>query len=81
MKRAVLEIGDHLFMEILAGLKSGFSGRYEVINNGLPDDVKFVRCGQSECCLNILLESETFKDIKDNEPYPILDPVTIKSVT
>lgn len=80
MKRAILEISDQLFMQILNRCKAGFWGNYKVKENGLPEDVKIIRAEQSCGCFKLLLESESFLDIEDEKPYPELPPPIFENI-
>lgn len=80
MKRAIVQISDDLLVEILKGLKSGFNGRFKVIKNGLPEDVKLIRAYPvRDQIIEMILESESFKDIAD-APIPVLDPPQMSAI-
>ena len=75
MKRAILIFSDDLLVEILKFTKEGFRGTFNVMENGLPEDVKVIRAfPYQQGQLGILLESEKFKDIEKGKSYPVLSP-------
>jgi hypothetical protein len=92
MRRAVLEISDHLLIEIVKGVEESIHKKSFVVRKyGLPNDCKVIRAfttinGQGT--IGILLESESFDDIKAGEIYPTLpspeletmEPISIASI-
>lgn len=76
MKRAILQITDHLLIEFFKAFQEQ-DGQWRVhrmLKNTLPDDAKPIRCSiMDKGVLGILIESESFREIPEAEPYPILD--------
>lgn len=82
MRRAVLEITDSLLVEIFKGLEQGFSGKFKIIENGLPGDAKPIRC-EIGCngILRMLIESKTFEDVNDGKAkYPVLNHIVVETI-
>lgn len=40
--QAILKVSPELLVEMLKGFETGFNGKYEVVQDGLPKDVKLV---------------------------------------
>jgi hypothetical protein len=77
MKQAILQISAGLLTEILTGFKDGFNGHFKVFANGLPKDAQPVQsCGN----IHIIVESESFKDISEDEHLPTLEPVRMQAI-
>lgn len=74
MRRAILQLSDDFFVELLKGQKDGLPRFFDVVENPLPDDAKFIRAHyrQTTNGFELLIESEDFEDIKDGLPYPNL---------
>jgi hypothetical protein len=80
MKRAIVEFNDEVLINVLKGLRSEFIGNYEVIENGLPRDTKPIRCEiGNNGLLRVLVESDEFEDVKENQAYPILEPPLLQT--
>ncbi len=83
MKRAILQISDVLLVQILKGLLSGFSGRFKVSDNGLPEDTKVIESYSVDGRIDIIVESELFENVKELHklpPFPVLDSPVISTV-
>jgi len=80
MRRATLRLSDEFFAEFLKGQKEELPRYFDVIENPLPGDAKFIRAyyQQTTNRFEILIESEDFEDIKDGLPYPNLTEPTLR---
>lgn len=79
MKRAIVEISDHLLTEILKPMGMGFRGTFEVVENGLPADAKPCRIFlMQNGTPGLLVESEEFDDVPFGKEYPVLPPPIIR---
>ena len=82
MKRAILEITDQLLLDLLKGFNFNDERLrfFNVIGNPLPDDTKPVRCQiMDNGNLGILVESESFENIRGNTVYPTLDKPVLRT--
>lgn len=80
MKAAILQILDCVIVEIMKGLSKSYNGIYRITENGLPTDAVVISYEQKkDGTIEILLKSETFKDIKDGN-YPILESPVLTSL-
>lgn len=88
MKRAILELTDHLLVEFLKKGLNKDRSITSVIENGLPDDVEVVRVGvkgntgnnygyTETGVLRLLLQSEEFPENVQGCEYPVLPCVVI----
>ena len=81
MKRAIFEISDHLLVELCKGFIVGAGGHYEVVENGLPKDTKVVSSTViKNGVVGIIVESESFDDVKYGEMHPTLKCPVLRSI-
>lgn len=75
MKHAILQISDALIVDLLTIVRVGFSGNFEVKQNGLPKDAKAISCVKvDDNIIGIVVESDSFDDIDTAHDLPILEP-------
>lgn len=80
-RRAILQISTGLLVELLSGLKEGFSGHYRVIGNALPKDAKALGTISIEAhTVGIVIESDTFKEVSPGEELPVLDDPILETI-
>ena len=80
MKYSILYIHPMFFIEIC---KYGFKAA-KITNNAIPKDARFVRafCNDNSgwSKIGLVIESEYFKDLKENDTIPILPDVVFEDV-
>lgn len=78
---AGLLISTELLIDLLNGMKGGFSGRYKVTENAIPNDAVVVGCRRyDDETIQIIIESDDFDEIEDGEDLPILEPPWFEAV-
>ncbi len=73
MKQAIMLIS----LELIANIGTG---RFETIENRLPDDARVVSGVVNGQELALFIESDTFEDIKAGQPIPTLLPAVIRRI-
>jgi hypothetical protein len=72
MKYKILSVSPHVFLEIC---KNGCAG-VEVIKNAIPQDARYVRAYIENLngwgYVNLVLESESFSELKEGDVIPML---------
>ena len=84
MKRAIFQITDCLLVHMFKAFqKQDDKWRvFRVKGNALPDDAKPIRCWPcQDGVIEILIESESFEDIKQGDSYPTLPCVLFEVQT
>jgi hypothetical protein len=81
MKYAILKIHPFLFVEFC---KHG-ADKVTVAENRIPEDAKFVRAFTEDSTgwgvVSLVLESESFEDLKQGDRIPVLpDPIFEKEI-
>lgn len=70
---------DELLIGLFKILETNSKYAFKIVKDGLPEDVKPVKCMvQNNGLLEILIESEEFEKIEFGKQYPILTPPTIE---
>lgn len=89
VNRAIISITPDFLIQIMKGLTTGFKGKFEVIENGLPEDVQFVdmileeniiRCAGYPHTILAIVESSSFPKSKKGELLPRLDATCIRAM-
>lgn len=80
MRIAKVKVTNVLLLELLKGFKSGFRGRYKVVEHGLPGDAVLAGVEVDGDVINMLIKSEEFADVADSADIPILESPVFESV-
>jgi len=67
LKRFILH--EILFINMFKSREMHFK-----VINGLPDDARFVRWFQTDGRIEVVVESDSFEELKDEDVIPSLDP-------
>ncbi len=74
MRIACLQISPDIFLQMC---KHGVDKGLDVVKNSLPYDAEFVRIGHDSFpfhgYLNLVLQSDSFKDLKKGDKIPVLE--------
>ena len=77
MNRATLKVSPEWFAGMLKCAVEGDTRRYDVVEHGLPSDVRVVSVRMDEtgyaATIFILLESNSFPETEEGDEPPILD--------
>jgi hypothetical protein len=65
---------------LISMMKEGYETHVKVIENGLPQDARFKYAFQFDGWVYLVVESDSFDDIKEGDKIPELDAVTFEAV-
>jgi hypothetical protein len=70
MKHAILRVSSYILLELC---KNG-AEKTRIVKNELPQDAKFIRAGHDQSGdMFLVIESESFRELKDGDEIPILE--------